>query len=217
MLRHFSIRKKMAVPPLLAGIGFLVILTVVTSTERRNAAQIEQIQRSYFGSLELSRDLEDLLDKVHRTLQDAVAAKLPEKLNEADDGARAFTMRMRQAQLDPYVRSPHNENVREAFEGYYNVARLASVQMIEGRHDEKMTSLISAMVRRYNAVHSTLASRTVTNKTAIRDAFQGTIGIEQKSLFGITVTIAVILVLLVIVAVYVTRSIIGPLARAARA
>jgi methyl-accepting chemotaxis protein len=217
MFQKFSIRQKMAVPPVLAGIGFLVVLTVVASTERRNAAQIEHIQRSYFGSLELSHDLEGLLEDVHRTLQDAVAGKLPDKLTEADDVARSFSLRVRQAQLDPYLHDAHNENVCDAFEGYYNIARLTSAQLIEGRHDEKMTELISNMVGRYNRVHSTLESRTVSNRLAIRNAFEGTIGLERRSLFSITATTAVILLLLVIVAVYVTRSILAPLGRAARA
>jgi methyl-accepting chemotaxis protein len=217
MLRRFNIGQKMAVPPVLAGLGFLVILTAVVSTERRNAAQIEQIERSFFGSVELSRDLELMLDRAHRTLQDGVAAKSPEKLDEADDLARAFSARIRQVQIDPYLRSAHNEVVRDAFESYYNVARMASQDLIEGKHDEHMTALVENMVRRYNLVHSTLESNTVANKTAIHEAFAGTIDLQHKSLFTITVTTAVILALLIVVAVVVTRSIIGPLARAVRA
>ena len=74
MLRRVSIRKQMAVPPLLAGLGFLVVLGAVVLASRHSSALIEQIERANYASLELSRDLEASLDRVQLTLQSAVAA-----------------------------------------------------------------------------------------------------------------------------------------------
>jgi methyl-accepting chemotaxis protein len=216
MLRKVSLRKQMTVPPLLAGLGFLVVLTAVFTMERRNAVLLGQIEYSYVGSLELSRDLQQALANVQNTLQDAVAAKMQEKLPEADDAARLFSARIRKAQDDAHLHSPQNETIREAFEGYYHVARMTSARLIEGRHDEAMNASIADMVQRYNAVHSMLDTYTNTNRMAIHDAFGTTLRIEHGSIVTITTTTAVILLLLVIVAVYVTRSIVRPLADAVR-
>ena len=58
MLRKVSLGKQMSVPPLLAGLGFLVILTAVITMERRNTVLLGQIEHTYVGSLKLSRDLQ---------------------------------------------------------------------------------------------------------------------------------------------------------------
>ena len=216
MLRKVSLRKQMAVPPLLAGLGFLVILTAVITMERRNTALLGQIEHTYVGSLRLSRDLQQDLGKVQHTLQDAVAAKMPEKLQDADDAARLFSARIRQAQYDAYLQAPQNETIREAFESYYHVARMTSARLIEGRHDEAMNAALADMVRRYNAVHSILDAYTNSNRKAIHDAFETMRKLERGSIVAITATTAVILVLLVTVAVYVTRIIVRPLAGAVR-
>jgi methyl-accepting chemotaxis protein len=217
MLRKVSLRKQMAVPPLLAGLGFLVVLTAVVTMERRNAALLGQIEHSYVGSLELSRDLQQALANVQDTLEHAVAAKMPQKLREADEAARRFSARIRKAQYDPRLQSQQNESVREAFESYYHVARQTSAQLIEGRHDEATNAATADMVRSYNAVHSLLEANTNAHRRAIHDAFETTTKFERASIVTITATTAVILVLLVVVAVYVTRSIVRPLAAAVRA
>jgi methyl-accepting chemotaxis protein len=206
----------MAVPPLLAGLGFLVVLTAVITMERRNAALLGQIEHSNVGSLELSRDLHQSLANVQHALQDAVAAKMPERLQEADDAARLFSARIRQAQYDTHLRSPQNEDVRDAFESYYHVARGISAQLIEGRHDEPMSAATAQMVKRYNAVHSMLNVNMNTNRKAIHEAFETSLKLEHGQTITITATTAVILLLLVVVAVYVTRSIVRPLADAVR-
>jgi len=216
MLRRVSIRKQMAVAPLLAGLGFVVVLTAVVLASRHSSALIEQIERSNYASLELSRDLQVSLDRVQHTLQSAVAAKMPEKLSDGDNEARHFVARIRQAQLDPYVRSARNEALRDAFEGYYHMARVTSERLIEERHDQGMTATLTDMVRRYNSIDAMLAENTNANKAAIDSAFQTTLQLQHASIVTITVTTAVILVLLVIVAVYVTRSIVRPLAGAVR-
>ena len=214
MLRKVSISKQMTVPPLLAGLGFLVILTAVVTTLRHNAALMEQIQLSHLASLELYYELDHSLVDIQHTLQGAVAAKLPEELLTADEEARRFSARIRQAQLDPRLQSPRNESVRDAFEAYYHLARVASARMIEGRHDEAMNATLSQLLRRYHTVHSMIDASTHAEKSAIHDAFDKTLAAERGSVATITATTAVILVLLVIVAVYVARSIIRPLAGA---
>jgi methyl-accepting chemotaxis protein len=217
MLRRVSIRKQMAVPPLLAGLGFLVVLATVVLTNRHSSALVERIERANVASLELSRDLDVSLDRVQHALQDAVTAGTPEKLSDCDNEARQFVARIREAQLDPYLRSARNETLRDAFEAYYHAARLASARLIDGRHDETTTAMLTDMVRRYNSVDAMLAENTTADKTSIQNAFRTTLQLEDATIVTVTVTTAIILVLLVTVAVYVTRSIVRPLAGAVHA
>ena len=216
MMRKISIRKKMAVPPILAGLGFLIILTAVIVNDRRDAALVEEIEKSYVASLDLSRDLQEALDKTHHTLRDAVAARLPEKLLEADSDAQRFSARVRQAQLDPFLQSQQNEVLREAFESYYHVARAASARLIERQHDEQMTVMIADMMRRYHEVNTMVEANTKASDAAIHKAFATTRKLERASIATITLTTAIILVVLIGIAIYVARSIVGPLAVAAR-
>ena len=216
MLRRVSIRKQMVVPPLLAGLGFLVILTAVIVMNRRTSSLLENIERHYVAAIELDDELDDLLADVKHALQEAVNARAPEKLQEADERARIFSARVHKAQHDPYQQSARNDIVLETFESYYHAARIAASRLIEGGSDDVMNALRAEMARRYDAVYGMLVQNMKANEIAIHDVFATTQKLARRSVVTIVVTTAVIVLLLVIVAVYVTRSIVWPLAGAVR-
>ncbi|HEV2722858.1 MAG TPA: HAMP domain-containing protein, partial [Thermoanaerobaculia bacterium] len=211
-----SIRKQMAVPPLLAGLGFLVILTAVIVMNRRTSSLLENIERHYVATIELDDQLDDLLVDVQHALQDAAIARAPERLQDADEKARIFSARIRLAQLDPYQKSARNENVRETFESYYHAARVASARLIDGCSEDVANALRADMARRYGAVNEMLVQNLQANKVAVHQVFATTQALGRGSVVTIAVTTAVILLLLVIAGVYVTRSIVRPLAGAVR-
>ena len=216
MLRNMSISRKTSILPILAGLGFLVILTAILVTARRSANLIREIERSHFASVELGHELDDILSDIQRTLQDAVAARLPEKLNDADKLDHAFEARITAAQADPWIASPENERVGTAFQSYYRTARATSERMIAGAQDERLTNDLTEMVRQYNAVNAMLEANKRSHKTAIADAFASTIRMNQRGLAFIVTTIVIFLVSLIMAWITVTRSVLRPLAGAVR-
>jgi len=178
---------------------------------RRTKTLINEIETSYFASVEMGHDLRSTLTATQRMLQDAVAAKMPEKLAEADTLAALFATRVRQG-----TTNPRRQGIAVAFESYYRAARPTSARMIAGHQDEQLTKDLTEMVRRYNAVRSLLRADMIGNRHDMADALHSTIRMNQENLAVIAATTAILLALLIIVAVYVTRQLVYPLAHAVR-
>src|SRR6478736_6230229 len=75
---------KLLLGPALAVLAFCLVLGITLAFGSRSITQMQQVQTGYYPSVEMSRDLEDDLNKIQRGLQDAVAAKNSEALNETD-------------------------------------------------------------------------------------------------------------------------------------
>src|SRR6266498_2520757 len=211
MFKTMSFKKRMAVLPVLAGLGFLTMFAFAAVMARRTKTLINEIETSYFASVEMGHDLRSTLTATQRMLQDAVAAKMPEKLAEADTLAALFATRVRQG-----TTNPRRQGIAVAFESYYRAARPTSARMIAGHQDEQLTKDLTEMVRRYNAVRSLLRADMIGNRHDMADALHSTIRMNQENLAVIAATTAILLALLIIVAVYVTRQLVYPLAHAVR-
>ena len=213
MFKTMSFKRKMSVLPTVAGAGFLIILGVLLVTSNRSAVHIRD-EAAYFQSVELSRDLEDMLAGIQRALQDAVAARLPEKLADADKLEAAFAERISAAQANPRLASRENQLVAEAFESYYRDARATSERLIANEHSDRMTNDLAGMVRQYNAVRTMLEANTRAKHAAIDESFKTTLRTSQNGLYAVSATIILFLVLLVVAKHYVTRGVIQQLAGA---
>ncbi len=73
-MRTLSVKQKMVLIPVLISVGGLAALVVILIFGRLSAEGITQIETDYYPALELSHDPEASLEKVQRSMQDAVAA-----------------------------------------------------------------------------------------------------------------------------------------------
>src|SRR5438128_1942318 len=73
-LNRLNFRHKLLLLPLLAGIGFVVVLLVSIVFNLRNQRQLELIEKGYYPAVSNSEALNQRLSDIQRALQDAVAA-----------------------------------------------------------------------------------------------------------------------------------------------
>ena len=101
MLDNLKLSHKVGLLPAVSALGAVFIIATITILGTRTSGQLEEIEEGLYPSVELSRDLEALMTRTQRTLQDAVAAGDAEQLKDADVLAAEID-----GQIDSAIESP---------------------------------------------------------------------------------------------------------------
>src|SRR3954452_13407577 len=72
LLNRLKFRQKLLLLPLLAGVGFVVVLVVSIAVNLGNQHQLELIEKGYYPAVSTSESLNQMLKDIQRGLQDAV-------------------------------------------------------------------------------------------------------------------------------------------------
>src|SRR5262249_23204672 len=138
---------------------------------RSNGALLQAIEVGHHPALQLSRDLQQILADAQRGMQDAVAAKEADKLQETDALRDAFLKELDEARGNPVV--PHGEldQQRTAFQDYYQLARATTQRMIAGEHGEGLLVALESMRTKYTAIKKSLETTTSKNQQDMALAF----------------------------------------------
>jgi len=182
MLRDMKFKHKMMLLPSLAASAFLLILLVTWVLGSRNESLLTRIEDGFAPALELSRDLERMLESLQRGMQDAVAAQDVNNLAEADNLRQAFVARLDDERDNPVIDVSELDSINEALDDYYQVARETSMRMILGEAGEGMVASLESMTQRYNGIKETLQSNTVRDKEAMAEAFASTRDNQRTSI-----------------------------------
>jgi methyl-accepting chemotaxis protein len=177
-LRHWDFRRKILLFPAVAAAALVIILLVVLSTSVLIEGRLSRIERGHYPAVQLSRTLEESLSDIQRGLQDAVAAREPDRLSEVDSVHDGVIALIRSAQENPRIDRSRLVVLTRDFERYYTLARETSSRMMavpEGASaGESLLNAIEQMKARYNSVRVTLATATSADEEAIDRAFQTT-------------------------------------------
>jgi hypothetical protein len=99
--RRLSLRQSILLAPAVGFVLLLVLLAVTYSLGKRNEAQLERIRIEYQPALALSRELQDDLGVLQRTLQEAVASEEEGQIALADALCNQFLERVSQGENEP--------------------------------------------------------------------------------------------------------------------
>jgi methyl-accepting chemotaxis protein len=191
-LQRMSLKRKIALLPLLAAVGFLVVLAIATLIGVRSERVVAQVENGHYPAAERSRDLEDALARIQQALRDAVAAKDAEGLSVADaaraQAEQAFDALSANATVDAVAVG----RIRASFEDYYKLARTTTQAWISKQEmSDEFTSSLAAMAKKYNEIHDALVALTASNKTTMLGAFAAA---RRTTLIGaILIALAILL------------------------
>src|SRR5580765_4630615 len=174
MYSKLKFQHKMLISPALAILAFGLVLGITLIFGSRSISQMQQVEAGYYPSVEMSRDLEDDLSKIQRGLQDAVAAKNSEALNETDALKEQFLQRLQKGQSNPVLDHRDLEQLDSEMREYYLHARQTTERMISGSVTEDLSLSLSAMRAKYNAIREKLSAKTAKDKASIASAFEET-------------------------------------------
>jgi len=165
VLRRWTLARKIALAPGLAGLALTAILaaTVVFGGAQRRA--LSRIERGYYPALQTQQRLQGLLGSLQRRLQDAAAASDLDGLAEADSLRDDFQRALDGAEGNAVVSRAEVKRERDQFGSYYDVARRTTETLIAGTANEALSGNLETMRASFAALRLALDSAT-TRRTA---------------------------------------------------
>ncbi|HLL05022.1 MAG TPA: methyl-accepting chemotaxis protein [Myxococcaceae bacterium] len=160
---------KLLLGPAFAALFLLLILGLSNWVSRRNEALLSNIETGYVPAVALSRDLDRLLSRLQRELQDAVAAEDEELLGQASRLPHEFEARLDSERYNPVIPSERREALRRQFVAYASHALSTSRRLM--RREPAAMDALPEMTQRYNATRQLLEELVRSEQRALTDAF----------------------------------------------
>src|SRR6202171_95661 len=157
-LNNLKFPYKLLVLPLVATVGFVVILVTNVVMGARQEQRILLVEKGYYPSVQLSTDLDSNLTAIQRGLQDAVASLNVQSVDDVDKLHEGFDRSVEQARGNPVLNRADLDTLEAALDGYYVLARATSLRMIHGETGETLLASLQSMKAKQNAIQETLKS-----------------------------------------------------------
>jgi methyl-accepting chemotaxis protein len=196
-LNRLTFRYKLLLLPLMATIGFVVVIIVGLVFGARNQRLLDQVQKGYYPSVQSSSELSALLKDMQRGLQDAVAAMNAPALDEVDQTHAMFVRKLDELAANPVADQQQIKALHEAMEQYYSLARLTSLRMIKGEGGDSLMASLTDMKGRHNAVDGMLGAIEKRDHAGITDAFATSQRTQRATSTAMGVVVLLCVVLLV--------------------
>jgi len=203
LLNKLSFKHKLLVLPVLAAIGFVVVLCVSVFFSVRNQRLLGLIETGYYPAVDSSEALNQELGKIQRSLQDAVAAANPAAVEDADRIRDTFLRIVSEMQNNPVVRTEDHREIRRAFEDYYALARPTTLRMIGGESGDALLASLQQMKTKDNVVKQRLAELLKNDSAAVTQAFRDTARMQRTTTILMSVVVLICIAILVAVSFHV--------------
>src|SRR5688572_21001656 len=197
LLNTLKFAHKVALMPLVAGIGFLILLGASLALGGRSGARLERIEVGYAPSLDLSRDMQGLLGELQRTMQDAVAAADTTLLREAETERDAFLDRVAAARENPVRNIEQTDSLKSDFLEYFRLADDASRRMLAGENGDAVVGALAQMADRFNKLRAHLDEQTARDQAAVVTGYAA-VHSAQRLATSVTVAVSVLALALLI-------------------
>ncbi len=216
MFKNIRIGYVIAMIPVLASIGYVLIILQSIWKGNENQTYLTRIEKGYFPSLQLSRDLEETLAQTQRSLQDAVAAADNDALHSTTALHDKFQNLIKDAEENPVRDKKKLEKLSKEFGAYFNLSLKVSKRMIVAEQKsqeggtlegENFVNLLESMQASYNTIRTELEQITASDRKDMAQAFEAAAeSLRASKRLSIWVT-AVFLVLLGLLSYYVLGNI----------
>lgn len=193
---------------LLALISVLVLSAMMSVRQNR---ELDRVQSRLVPKAELAPRIEAELERLTRSLQDAVAAQDPAALEATTERKTALFELI--AQAGPALEPAAAASLRWAVQDYYESARDVSSRMIAGESGELLLQDVARMQARQSKAAALIKRTTSLNRDELGQAFgavRGTNLSADRLRLGVT---AVGLVLVALIAVWGSRGMLHALAQ----
>jgi methyl-accepting chemotaxis protein len=203
-LNRLTFRYKLLLLPVVATIGFVVVISVGLTFGARNERLLDQVQKGYYPSVRSSSELSSQLKEIQRGLQDAVAAMNAPALDDVDQLHTVFVKKLDELANNPVADPQHIKSLRDAMEQYYSLARLTSVRMIKGEGGETLMGALTEMRTRHNAVESLLQEIQNHDRAGIIAAFASSQQMQRTTSSAMGIVVLLCVLILVVASLFVS-------------
>ncbi|HKV13269.1 MAG TPA: methyl-accepting chemotaxis protein [Thermoanaerobaculia bacterium] len=215
MLKRLKFAHKVVLLPILAALGFLLILAIARVVVARNGALLDGIENGYVRAFEDSQKLERALTSVQRKFQEAVVTRNPQVLPELKQEKDAFQTVLNETSANPTIEAEQLQGIDAAFRKYHDLARQTTQELIQGESVASVARSRASVDEQFKDLLARLESLTAANRDEMTSAFAEARESQRLAILEITlVTVASILVLSAL-SYFLIRSLTRPLANAA--
>jgi methyl-accepting chemotaxis protein len=180
VISGFKFRHKMVVPAAAVVAASLVAAAVTFALSHQAGLELTRVEREHAPALEVSRDLEELLGRLQRQLQDSASAEDLGGL-ELADGLHAEMGRRIAAAQRAGLEAGHAARLEEQVDEYYRLARGATERLIRRERGEVPAAAVKAMSGRFVALRDELAERTTAARAAMAAGFEAARRLQARS------------------------------------
>ncbi|MDB4947794.1 MAG: methyl-accepting chemotaxis sensory transducer [Gemmatimonadetes bacterium] len=180
-----SFREKIELLPRLALVGLAVVFALSLAAGLGNWLMLRSIGAGHVPALQRSRDLDETLERIQRDLQDAVALRDPEKLQDTDTLRTRFLTALDSLKGTGVVRGAELDSLGARFERYYLGARGTTQRFIQGQADPRMIADLKRMTDERTALRGELSTIRATREAAISSAFGRAYGVLLLALLAV--------------------------------
>jgi methyl-accepting chemotaxis protein len=214
MFKDMSVARRVALMPVLAGLGFAMVLVASQRLGSRSADLLIAVQEGYIPALQASRDLEELLTAIQRSFLDAAHASDAGMLSETDELRDRFQATLASQSRNQTLAKSDLQRIGSAFTSYYRLARDTCARMIRGERGDQLVAAQQAMGRQGNTVRGLL--KEFRDRCASETASAASKARTNQQLALTTTAAVTVLVVLALGALsyFLIRSITRPLSQA---
>ncbi|HEY7236614.1 MAG TPA: methyl-accepting chemotaxis protein [Gemmatimonadaceae bacterium] len=169
--RDLNMQRKIRLLPKIAGLAMFAILVMTIAFGMLSRHSTARIRDGYYPSARLSAELRERLAVMQRRLQDAVIAKEPEPLKDADAQLDSAMRELDEARRNPVADPARIESLRGSIRSYYTLARRTSERMIAGETGDSIFAAMKSMTNQYGAVRRQLEVNAEADQMRIDAAF----------------------------------------------
>jgi len=180
MLSGLAFRHKMVLPAAAVVAAALVASGITFAVSRQASRELTAVERQHAPGLELSRDLEEQLQRLQRQLQDSVAAEDTAGLEVAAAIHEGMHVRLRQAEvagLDPVQLEALQQEMHE----YATLAEATSARLLNGEKGDAIDAALREMTARYASLRDRFAQATARARTGMAQGFQEARELQERS------------------------------------
>ena len=180
MALRLPLRAKMVVPGAAVVLAALVATAITAAISRAAETELTDVEQRRAPALEVARDLEDLLDKVQRRLEDAVASEDLPGLDEADRLLEALHRRLEALRA---LGVPPAELVElgSLADTWYRLARDATARTISRERGDALSGALREMQRRQVLAKGALAERTAQARADTAAGFESARRLQARA------------------------------------
>ncbi len=210
-----KVAHKICLMPLLATLGFCLILMVSLRGGSKTEDLMVRIAKGYFPAVELSMQLRENLKEIQRGLQDAVQAADESRLAEVDALQESLLTGLRTGKDNITLDAKQLEDLVKLCQDYYQLARETSAKIINEETGDDMLARFQKMRSDYNSIKESFEELALNQKTDMEKAL-AVLGSDTKTSMTVTTfTIVTSVVLLIGLSLLVIRSTTRPLSKIA--